>query len=62
MTTTPCAANEYTRYRPFTAPSFAVISGIQVQYTQQGREKQVVEAARDDLMAILLYIRRPSCL
>jgi 2,3-diaminopropionate biosynthesis protein SbnB len=43
MTSTHSAANESTTPRQFTVPSFAVISGGQVQQALQGREKQIVE-------------------
>jgi 2,3-diaminopropionate biosynthesis protein SbnB len=43
MTTTHSAANDSATPRQFTVPSFAVISGGQVQQALQGREKQIVE-------------------
>ena len=43
MTTNGSAAREPARAEPVTVPSFAVISGAQVQEALQGREKQIVE-------------------
>jgi 2,3-diaminopropionate biosynthesis protein SbnB len=43
MTTTHSSANESTMPRQIAVPSFAVISGGQVQQALQGRERQVVE-------------------
>src|SRR5579884_4534989 len=43
MTTIHSAANDSAISRQLTVPSFAVISGGQVQQALQGREKQIVE-------------------
>ena len=43
MTTTRSTTTDPATSRPITVPSFAVISGAQVQHALQGRENQIVE-------------------